>query len=570
MPKNVETCYDDFSDCGNLLDISPRYCAYHSSFNISGHGLTLWANEPYIGISLGHCASGSTPSPNADDADHEINPLSHEHNETITDPTGGGWFDVNGTGENGDKCNFNFGTAIGSNVNGAYNQLINGNPYEIQQEWSNASTGCALTYGAVAPTASFTFSPPSPKALDTVSFDGTGSHSNNTGGSITAYSWNFGDGGVASSATPTHAYAAPGSYTVTLKVTDDVALTDTTTQTVTVTQRATNLAYNGATSGDFNDAVTLKATLTDAATSGALSGKPVVFTLGSQTCSGSTDVLGNASCTLTITQDPGSVGTVSAAFAGDSTYLSSSASSPFSITKEETTTSYTGPTVILQGGSGVTLSAHLVQDGANDADGDPGSAPVAGRSVTLSLGAQSCVGVTDVSGSASCTLVFTGTLGPEPLSAAFAGDTQYSASSDASKTAIVLAFPKHGAFVIGDVNNVPGGSVTFFSERWRKLNTLSGGRVPDDFAGFVPSASPPACGSGWTVSHEHEHGHDSFGPPSTVPKYMGTIVSSSIKEGKHESIVGDTVSIVVVKVTAYHGDEDEAKGTGTVVATFCP
>ena len=37
--------------------------------------------------------------------DHELNVISHEHNETITDPTGAGWFDTNGAGENGDKCN---------------------------------------------------------------------------------------------------------------------------------------------------------------------------------------------------------------------------------------------------------------------------------------------------------------------------------------------------------------------------------------------------------------------------------------------------------------------------------
>src|SRR2546426_1047242 len=33
LPDGVETCVDDFSDCGNILNTSPRYCAYHSSFN---------------------------------------------------------------------------------------------------------------------------------------------------------------------------------------------------------------------------------------------------------------------------------------------------------------------------------------------------------------------------------------------------------------------------------------------------------------------------------------------------------------------------------------------------------
>ena len=142
-----------------------------------------------------------------------INALSHEHNETITNPTGGGWFDVNDTGENGDKCNLNFGPALGSNTNGSYDVLINHNPYEIQSEWDNSITGCSMTFGAVDPTAAFSSSPASPKALDTVSFDGSGSKSNDTGGYIIKYSWDFGDGGTTASTTSssaTHAYASSG------------------------------------------------------------------------------------------------------------------------------------------------------------------------------------------------------------------------------------------------------------------------------------------------------------------------------------------------------------------------
>ena len=45
-------------------------------------------------------------------------------------------------------------------------------------------------------------------------FDGNGSHSNNTGGYIIDWQWNFGDSGTASGATPSHTYAAAGTYTV--------------------------------------------------------------------------------------------------------------------------------------------------------------------------------------------------------------------------------------------------------------------------------------------------------------------------------------------------------------------
>jgi hypothetical protein len=38
-----------------------------------------------------------------------------------------------------------FGTAIGSTSTGPYNQLINGHPYELQREYSNATRSCVLT-----------------------------------------------------------------------------------------------------------------------------------------------------------------------------------------------------------------------------------------------------------------------------------------------------------------------------------------------------------------------------------------------------------------------------------------
>jgi hypothetical protein len=80
----------------------------------------------------------------------------------MTDPEpSGGWVDDNTTngGEIGDQRNLVYGATIGSTGAGAYDELINGNPYRFQQEWSNATTACAMNYGAVAPTASFTYSP---------------------------------------------------------------------------------------------------------------------------------------------------------------------------------------------------------------------------------------------------------------------------------------------------------------------------------------------------------------------------------------------------------------------------
>ena len=105
--------------------------------------------------------------------------------------------------------------------------------------------------------------------------------------------------------------------------------------------------------------------------------------------------------------------------------------------EEETTTAYTGPTVVAQGFP-VTLKAQLLEDGT--------TAPVpSGQTVTLQIGTQSCPATVDALGNAECTVAaVSALLGTSiPLSATFAGDTYYLPSS-AMSTAIVFAFPRVG------------------------------------------------------------------------------------------------------------------------------
>jgi PKD repeat protein len=83
-----------------------------------------------------------------------------------------------------------------------------------------------------APVATAAFGPNAPRPTETVTFDGTGS--SDADGDALTYAWDFGDGTTADSAVADHAFAATGSYDVTLTVTDPSGATDTATVPVSV------------------------------------------------------------------------------------------------------------------------------------------------------------------------------------------------------------------------------------------------------------------------------------------------------------------------------------------------
>jgi PKD repeat protein len=85
------------------------------------------------------------------------------------------------------------------------------------------------------PEASFTFSPTSPEVSQTVTFDA--SNSSDPDGTIVNYFWIFGDGTTENQTggvTTIHSYTSEGSYNVTLTVTDNDQLTNTTAKSITV------------------------------------------------------------------------------------------------------------------------------------------------------------------------------------------------------------------------------------------------------------------------------------------------------------------------------------------------
>jgi len=69
--------------------------------------------------------------------------------------------------------------------------------------------------------------------------------STDSDGTIASRSWNFGDSTTSTVASPSHAYAAAGTYTVALTVTDNAGATNTVSKAVTVTAPPSNVLTNG-------------------------------------------------------------------------------------------------------------------------------------------------------------------------------------------------------------------------------------------------------------------------------------------------------------------------------------
>jgi PKD repeat protein len=227
-PPHVENCFSGnasdnppFAGCsaGEVPSTLAFYCAYHQNTSIAP--MLLYSNDPYVVGNPG-CDDGNHPNGPSDGA--LVGGLSHEHNESITDPMpNDAW--TNGAGpnhglENGDQCDGQMGTPLGAAANGAsYNQVINGHFYWYQEEWSNQGHTCLqrLPVSERKPKATFTVSAGSGLTLN---FDATGSSAS---GGVAHYIWQFNDAfgtDTVEQTTPkiSHTFPAAGAYSIGLTV----------------------------------------------------------------------------------------------------------------------------------------------------------------------------------------------------------------------------------------------------------------------------------------------------------------------------------------------------------------
>jgi hypothetical protein len=361
---------------------------------------------------------------------------------------------------------------------------------------------------------------------------------------------------------------APGAYTVVASFAGDSGhRASSASSPFTIRREESGITYTGALTGDFNDPVTVSAQLAEDGTAPPLPGRTLTFTLnGVDSCSAVTDGGGNASCTITPSEPAGTYPLV-VTFAGDSFYLPSTATVSFVVTLEEDTlTSTTSLQVIAQNGS-ATFSATLLEDGVT---------PILGRTVTITLGSgagsQSCSGVTNVLGVATCTISpVTVALGPQPVTDTFVSDGFYQPATN-TQQALVFGFLAAGAFALGDVTAAAAlpsaGEVAWWDAQWSRDNQLSGGGAPNAFKGFALATNPepPACGGTWTTTP----GNSPPPPVATdVPSYMGVVVTNQVVKSGN-AISGAITSIVVVKTDPGYAPDPGHPGTGTVVAQFCP
>ena len=133
----------------------------------------------------------------------------------VTDPFGDAWIDTTGN-EDGDLCLSDYGPNVGGSGGGAWNEVIHGGRYYLQEEWSNEDGSCQPRDESDQ----ISFSRPArATAGKRVRLVGRG---RDRDGWITAFQWFFGDRRTGRGRVVSHSFRRPGVYRIVLRTTDKV------------------------------------------------------------------------------------------------------------------------------------------------------------------------------------------------------------------------------------------------------------------------------------------------------------------------------------------------------------
>ena len=127
-----------------------QFCGFHTHQTLNGADIK-WAFVGNTDRCQSACSIQATgpnsPAAGVGGADGISNVITHESEETITDPDLNAWFDSAGN-EDADKCNFKFGPTSTAGNGARFNQTFGGHNWMIQMEWENSrGGGCDQTLG---------------------------------------------------------------------------------------------------------------------------------------------------------------------------------------------------------------------------------------------------------------------------------------------------------------------------------------------------------------------------------------------------------------------------------------
>jgi len=239
-PEGAEVCFGSSngtlggSCTPNAQNPSSGFCAYHSSSS-NATTATLYAAMPYSvwdsATQIECNGSDQFPQGNAP-VDVIASSYIHEIAEAITDPVGTAWLDRQGN-EIGDLCSYIYGPTTGT-PSALFSQVIGGAAYYVQQLFSNASytknraTGCQSSW--TKPTVSVTATGVM-HAKKAISF---GAQVSTPSGAVAGRWWSSNGVVLGTGSTLTRTFTTPGTYTVSLTVTDTGGYSTTSSTTVAI------------------------------------------------------------------------------------------------------------------------------------------------------------------------------------------------------------------------------------------------------------------------------------------------------------------------------------------------